>query len=62
MAFPSLFFQAFSLTHCLSQLLSPLSESTKTNAYKYFNKHHLCSRSSTAQVLSQVRSLYLLFH
>ena len=59
MAFPSLFFQAFSLIHCLSELLSPLSESTKSFAYTYFNKHHQCSRSSTAQALSQVRSLYL---
>ena len=59
MAFPSLFFQAFSLIHCLSELLSPLSESTKSYAYTYFNKHHQCSKSSTAQALSQVRSLYL---
>ena len=36
MAFPSLFFQAFSLIHCLSQLLSPLSESIKSFAYTYF--------------------------
>ena len=36
MAFPSLFFQAFSLIHCLSQLLSPLSESIKSFAYTYY--------------------------
>lgn len=38
-AFPSLFYQAFSLIHCfLPQVLSPLAAATKIFAHKYYKK------------------------
>lgn len=62
-AFPSLFYQAFSLIHCfLPQVLSPLAAATKIFAHKYYKKHCLCSSSSTRQVLNQVyRQKFLCF-